>query len=223
MARISTAERRTELVDAAVQVIATHGVDGATTRRIADAAGAPLATLHYCYESKELLFAAVFDRVAREYREVLARSDVHSDLATTARGLLQGVMAWYLESSAFASTIIELISWAQRQERKPATFVYNEAFAVMRRILGAANSDISVDAETIDEIAYAITSLSDGFALAWLTFGDRAESAAQAKITVGIFDAWLATKLGPTEQEGTTETVAEPPTVRSLMSWMSAG
>ena len=42
MARVSAEQRRRELVDAAVRVIAEHGVPGATTRRIADAAGAPM-------------------------------------------------------------------------------------------------------------------------------------------------------------------------------------
>lgn len=38
-------------------------MDGATTRRIAEEANAPLATLHYCFSSKEVLFAAVFEYV----------------------------------------------------------------------------------------------------------------------------------------------------------------
>ena len=77
MARIPAAERRAELVAAAVRVIAAHGVDGATTRRIAEEANAPLATLHYCFSSKEVLFAAVFEYVTAQYREVLTRNDVH--------------------------------------------------------------------------------------------------------------------------------------------------
>lgn len=64
MARIPAAERRADLVAAAVRVIAAHGVDGATTRRIAEAANAPLATLHYCFATKEALFAAVFEYLA---------------------------------------------------------------------------------------------------------------------------------------------------------------
>ncbi|WP_280447927.1 TetR family transcriptional regulator, partial [Nocardia cyriacigeorgica] len=49
------------MVAAAVRVIAARGVDVATTRRIAEEANAPLATLHYCFATKELLFAAVFE------------------------------------------------------------------------------------------------------------------------------------------------------------------
>ncbi|BDH58431.1 hypothetical protein MTP03_33700 [Tsukamurella sp. PLM1] len=115
MARIPAAERRSELVAAAVRVIAAHGVDGATTRKIADEAKAPLATLHYCFSSKEVLFADVFEYVAGQYREVLARNDCHGDVKTTARTLLRGLMEWYLDHEDFGRAIIELITWARRQ------------------------------------------------------------------------------------------------------------
>ncbi|MCC3316814.1 TetR/AcrR family transcriptional regulator [Nocardia africana] len=223
MARIPAAERRNDLVNAAIQVIATHGVDGATTRRIAEQADAPLATLHYCFASKELLFAAVFERVAAQYQEVIIRSDVHGDVATTARELLRGVMLWYLESKAFGAATIELVSWAQRQEGNPAAIVYNQAFAVLRSILGKANGDGALPPETIEEISYIVASLADGFALNWLTFGDRAEAARQVDLSISVLDAWLATKLGsraPAVQWTPTPAVQPRTGMSSLVSWV---
>ncbi|MGV7637065.1 TetR/AcrR family transcriptional regulator, partial [Mycobacterium kansasii] len=87
-------------------MIAAHGVDGATTRRIADEANAPLATLHYCFSSKEELFAEVFQYVAGQYREVLARNDCHGDVKETARSLMRGVMEWYVAHEDFGRAII---------------------------------------------------------------------------------------------------------------------
>ena len=152
MARIPAAERRAELVAAAVRVIAADGVDGATTRRIAQEANAPLATLHYCFATKEVLFAAVFEHVAGQYREVLTRNDVHGDVAITARALLRGVMEWYLANPDFGAAIVELISWGQRQEGQQAEMVYNEASATMRAILETAATAAGrpVDPDTID-------------------------------------------------------------------------
>jgi AcrR family transcriptional regulator len=43
--------RREQFIDAAVNVIARVGVDGATTRRIAEEADAPPAALHGCFQS----------------------------------------------------------------------------------------------------------------------------------------------------------------------------
>ncbi|KAF0959303.1 TetR/AcrR family transcriptional regulator [Rhodococcus sp. T7] len=223
MARIPATERRAELVAAAVRVIAAHGVDGATTRRIAEEANAPLATLHYCFSSKEELFAAVFEYVTDQYREVLTRNDVHGDVATTARALQRGVMAWYVANSDFGAAIVELISWAQRQEAKLAEMVYNEAFATMGRILDAAATAAgqSVDPKTIDELTYIMSVLSDGFALNWLVT-DRTAAESQIELTLGVLDAWMATNLGAASVPARrASTVSPEQTLRSLVSWVS--
>ncbi|WP_143860717.1 TetR/AcrR family transcriptional regulator, partial [Nocardia cerradoensis] len=91
----------------AVRMIAAHGVDGATTRRIAQEANAPLATLHYCFATKEVLFAAVFEYVAGLYRDVLTRSDIHDDVEPTARALMRGVTEWYVENPDLGAAIVE--------------------------------------------------------------------------------------------------------------------
>lgn len=195
MPRIPAAERRTDLVRAAVRIIATHGVDGATTRRIAEEANAPLATLHYCFSSKELLFQAVLEQLAAEYRNVLTGAHIHGDLATTARALLRVLMQWYVESSDFGAATVELISWAQRQQGAPAVVMYNESFDVLRTILDGAAAGQSVDPDIIGQLSYVLASLSDGFAINWLTFADRAAALRQMDIAVDVLDAWLATKL----------------------------
>ncbi|WP_280236445.1 TetR/AcrR family transcriptional regulator [Nocardia cyriacigeorgica] len=223
MARIPAAERRADLVAAAVRVIAAHGVDGATTRRIAEEANAPLATLHYCFSTKEMLFGAVFEHLAGQYREVLTRNDAHSDVQTTARALLRGVMEWYLENPDFGATIIELISWGQR-EGEQTQGVYNAAFETMRAILEATptRSGRPVDRDTIDRLIYVVSALSDGFALNWLVFTDTAASAAQLELTLGVLDAWMSTNLGDAAAAPAVEPAnATPvPDMRSLVSWV---
>ncbi|MFD6392109.1 TetR/AcrR family transcriptional regulator [Nocardia sp. NPDC060259] len=222
MARIPAAERRAELVAAAVRVIAAHGVDGATTRRIAEEANAPLATLHYCFATKEVLFAAVFEYLAGEYRDVLNRSDVHSDTQNTARGLLRGVLRWYLENRDFGPTILELISWGQR-EGEQAAVVYTEAFATMRTILEGTTTAAGrpVDPDTIDQLIYVVSALSDGFALNWLVFTDAAAARTQMELTVGVLDAWMAANLGDAAAPAVRPAdVAPEPDMRSLVSWV---
>ena len=224
MARIPAAERRAELVAAAVRVIAAEGVDGATTRRIAQEANAPLATLHYCFSTKEVLFAAVFEHVAEQYREVLTHCEVHADVATTARALLRGLMEWYLVNPDFGAAIIELISWGQRQQGRQAEMVYNEAFATMRTILEtvATEAGQTIDPRTIDALTYTMTTLSDGFALNWLVFTDRTATASQIELTLGVLDAWIAANLGGAAAPAVTvPQVSTEQTLRSLVSWVN--
>lgn len=220
MARIPAAERRADLVAAAVRVIAAHGVDGATTRRIAEEASAPLATLHYCFATKEVLFAAVFEYLAGQYRDVLNRSDVHSDAQSTARGLLRGVLEWYREYPDFGATILELISWGQR-EGTQAELVYTSAFATMRTILEGTTtaSGRSVDPDIIDQLIYVVSSLSDGFALNWLVFTDTEAAQAQMELSLSVLDAWMAANLGEVAAPAAV-TVEPEPDMRSLVSWV---
>ncbi|MEV4647282.1 TetR/AcrR family transcriptional regulator [Saccharopolyspora sp. NPDC049357] len=195
MPRISAAERRNDFVRAAVDVIATHGIDGATTRRIAEQAQAPLATLHYCYNSKEDLLADVFDHVAGRFREAITDSDPHADLVETARALLRGVMEFYLESPNLGSTALEVTNWARRQNRDHAITVYDKAMETLRATLRSAAADQPLEPETVDHLAYVIASLADGFGLNWLTYGDRSAAAEQMQVTTSVLESWLATRL----------------------------
>ncbi|MGC5023807.1 TetR/AcrR family transcriptional regulator [Tsukamurella sp. DT100] len=229
MARISAVERRQELIDAAVLVIAENGVDGATTRRIADRAGAPLATLHYCFASKELLFGAVYEHIAGRYREVITESDVHGDVATTARGLMRGLLTWYVENPETASAIFELISWAQRQDGAKATGVYDEAISTVRSILiaDAAAAGQSIDEATLDRLAYVVTVISDGFAINWMVYR-TAGMEPEIELTIGLLDSWLAANLpggepvppAAAELRSRPEAAASSDPIAGLVSWV---
>ncbi|NKX54256.1 TetR/AcrR family transcriptional regulator [Arthrobacter mobilis] len=71
MARVPTAERRLQFVRSAARVIAQDGLAAATTRRIAAEAGAPLASLHYCFRSKDELLQEVYYFLSRDYAQSL--------------------------------------------------------------------------------------------------------------------------------------------------------
>ncbi|NDK90846.1 TetR family transcriptional regulator [Gordonia desulfuricans] len=58
---MSVTERRAALVESAYRVIADHGVEGATTRRICAHADMPLASFHYAFESRTALLGAVME------------------------------------------------------------------------------------------------------------------------------------------------------------------
>lgn len=195
--RISAAQRRSDFINAAVEVIAIHGIEGATTRRIAEQAQANLALLHYCYDSKEDLFADVYEFVAGKYCEVLKNSDPRSgDLVDTARRLLRAVMEFYLESPSFTAATLELVVWARRQNEDRGIAVYDRALEAVRDVLRSATSDHPVEPETIDQIASVIAALADGFALNWLTYGERSAATEHMETAASVLESWLAARLG---------------------------
>ncbi|MEO9327127.1 TetR/AcrR family transcriptional regulator [Gordonia aurantiaca] len=59
---MSVEQRRSALIESAYRVIADHGVEGATTRRICAHAGMPLASFHYAFESRTALLCAVMEQ-----------------------------------------------------------------------------------------------------------------------------------------------------------------
>ncbi len=195
MARIPVAQRRRELIEAAVEVIATHGIDGATTRRIADQAEANVAMVHYCYDSKEDLFADVYEFVTGRYREVIEGSDPHTTLPEAARQILRGVMECYLESISFTVTTFELVNWARRQHGDRGIAVYDQALASLRKALEEASSSQPLTAELLEEIVYVLATLADGFAVNWMTFGDVAAARSQIDLNCAVLDAWLTSRL----------------------------
>lgn len=195
MARIPVAQRRRDFIDAAVEVIASHGIDGATTRRIAEQANANVAMLHYCYDSKEDLFADVYEYATGKYREVIEGSDPHTTLPAAAQAILRGVMECYLESPSFTATTFELVSWARRQHGDRGIAVYDQALDSLRKALQEAAANDPVAPETIDEIAYVLAALADGFGLNWLTYGDAKAARGQMEINCSVLDTWLASRL----------------------------
>ena len=64
---------RERLVAAALQVFASHGFEGATTREIARRAGVALAALPYHFTTKEALWRAAADRIFARLGETFRR------------------------------------------------------------------------------------------------------------------------------------------------------
>ncbi|MDT7691426.1 MAG: hypothetical protein QOI75_793, partial [Pseudonocardiales bacterium] len=66
MARVQAKVRREQLIDAAVRVAARDGVAATTTRAVAAEAGASLASVHYCFDSKQELLQEVLISIINE-------------------------------------------------------------------------------------------------------------------------------------------------------------
>ena len=65
--------RREQIVNAALKVMIADGVYHATTRKIAEAAGVNVATLHYHFHDKEEIIFSAMEVLASGYRSTLAK------------------------------------------------------------------------------------------------------------------------------------------------------
>src|SRR5262245_34540578 len=103
-----SAQRQKQIADAAIDVIARHGIASVTHRRVAESAGVSLAATTYYYKTKadiiavasaQLLAAYVdaFRRVAERHEEDAATSlrDLVIKVVTNATGTYRtGTLAW---------------------------------------------------------------------------------------------------------------------------------
>jgi AcrR family transcriptional regulator len=172
MSRVSAKDRRQEFVNAAVRVIAEHGAPAATTRLIAQEAGAPLASLHYCYDSKQSLFDAVFDALAQRPYDGDAL-EAGSGLASAVSSVLERAVGWYVERPEWARTRMELFFWAvHAEDGDVAIRAYEAQRATLTALLTPACSRRD-DETMIEPVARMVISVMDGLLLQWLSSHDE--------------------------------------------------
>ncbi|CAN5167887.1 hypothetical protein BH09ACT10_BH09ACT10_11490 [soil metagenome] len=168
MARIPAEQRRQDFVEAAVDVIGTYGVSGATTRRIATAADAPLATLHYCFHTKEELFVAVFQKQNDGMAKRL-EVDEGGGLEKAAVEALISSADWYMENPRYARAQFDLFLWATRQEADHAHLAMGILDMFTHRFVEAFGraSDEKDDPRLVVPLANFLISTLDGLVLEW--------------------------------------------------------
>jgi len=128
----STHSTRQRLLDAAVLVCADRGLQGSTTREIAEAAGVNEVTLFRHFGSKEKLISEVFQRAVAAQMESL--SETEPDANDLERDLTRYARRYDEMLSANESLIRTLIGEARRHP-KEAWQVICEAARPMREHL----------------------------------------------------------------------------------------
>ncbi|WP_067663106.1 TetR/AcrR family transcriptional regulator [Nocardia miyunensis] len=195
MARVPADQRRQDFIEAAVRVIAEQGMRGATTRRIAEAADAPLATLHYCFHTKEQLFFAVFEYMSASVLEQQVDvAPTENDLAATAMRIVKSTMEWSFAHQAYTKVQFDLTLWATRQEGKNAGLaarVYDLFFDEFTRVLDAAVGP-GDDESIVRPLARLLIAILDGLSLQWISHHDAAQTRADVALACEMINAFLA-------------------------------
>jgi TetR/AcrR family transcriptional regulator, regulator of biofilm formation and stress response len=191
VAHVPTDVRRQQFIDAAVNVIARVGVDGATTRRIAEEAGAPLATLHYCFQTKENLLWAVFEQLVEVTRADLEeKSEVRGEpIATMASMLLGDTVQWVIDNPSINRTQIEIWLWAERNDTEFAIRLYGMFIDAWKGFLRGASDPLSED--QLETVTRVVVSLIDGLSMQFITHGDEKMILREAETAQAMLRAFL--------------------------------
>lgn len=133
------AETRVRLLDAALEVFAKYGFEGATTRQIARDADANLAAIVYHFGSKEALHKAVAEyvagRILERFGAILAEAAKPEATASpeAARQMLGRLTEHYVETLLGTAEAERWARFIVREQMHPTS-----AFDVIYRIMGNA-------------------------------------------------------------------------------------
>ena len=181
MARMSSIDRRLEIVQAALRVIGDQGVQGATTRAIVAEAKMPLASFHYAFGSRDEMMQELIAYVV-ENQTVAAFSTIRygSDIRSTIREGLQAFFETIVSNPRDEQVLFELMFFAMRTPSLSA--LPKVQWAKYRdgavELLSAAAVNAAIRwSRPVEEVAQLLVTYTDGLTLAWLANRDLAAAA----------------------------------------------
>jgi TetR/AcrR family transcriptional regulator, regulator of biofilm formation and stress response len=182
---LPASERRSEIVQAAIELISREGLAAATTRKIANEAGVSLSTLHYSFGSKDALVGAVIEAITAEIGTV-ARSGVTTDagLAATIEGAVKAFWSLVEETPGLQTMQYELTIGALRAgEHELARSQYAAYVAVAEELFATAAEEAGEQpAIPVHELARFVVAGLDGLILQHLSHPDLRRSRRQVQL-----------------------------------------
>jgi AcrR family transcriptional regulator len=102
---ITRSAAQTRILDAALQLIAEHGVGGTSLQMIADAIGVTKAAVYHQFKTKEQIVIALTERELGSLEEALEAAEAHDHRTRAREVLLARVIDLAVERRGVASTL----------------------------------------------------------------------------------------------------------------------
>ncbi|MFE7858179.1 TetR/AcrR family transcriptional regulator [Streptomyces sp. NPDC057403] len=177
MARRPSAERRTQLTEAAIRAMARDGVPRTTTRSIAAEAGVSLSVFHYCFDSKQALIESVITTLTDH--SVIVVKEALRPKATLEETVRAGFRAYWDHVRAHPDEHLLTYELTQYALREPGFEhlarrqheLYASAFAeLIERLRLDRDLELTVPVAVLARYLAAVT---DGLTLNFLVLGDE--------------------------------------------------
>lgn len=177
MARMPSAERRRQLVDAAVRAMARDGVARTTTRSICAEAGVSLSVFHYCFDSKQALLEATIESITGNFvARVMNAVEPKATLHETVRGALGTYWDHVTAHPAEHMLTYELTQYALREEgfEHLARAQYEQYVASGAALIEQVRVVCGVEPRVpMSLLAHLLAAMIDGLTLQYLVLGDE--------------------------------------------------
>lgn len=189
MTRMSAADRREQLVAAAIRVMTRDGVVRATTRAIAAEAGMPLGVFHYAFRSKAELMAVVTETIAKQSKAEIDAATMSGSIDDPYELVLSGLCAYFDHVVAHPHEHLvtyELTTTALRDSEleEVAKRQYDYYLEENEKLLGAVAELMGFEfTAPVPVVSRYVFSVMDGLALNFLARGDEDEARAVIELT----------------------------------------
>jgi len=194
MNRLPVAERREQLIEAALAVASRDGIDAATVRAVAAEAGVSLGVVHYCFQDKDELLRAMAHAITSANLE-RSLGELPEEAATTEsviESVIDALWAGIQDSRGPQLLSYELTTSSLRHPElnQVAIEQYRGQWAAAEQVLDLVERAAGVGwAVPRATLARTIVAVVDGFSLAWLVDGDSET----ARLGLQGFGRFLAT------------------------------
>ncbi|MDH6622666.1 AcrR family transcriptional regulator [Streptomyces sp. LBL] len=184
MPRMAANDRRAELLEAAIRVMARDGVAKATTRAIVNEAGMTLGAFHYCFTSRAQMLELVTETLTERYvAEVRGLFAPHREIRDSVLDSLHAFWKGFEANPGEHQMSYELTQYALRNPgfenvAKRQYEIFLSAFSSLLE-LAADNAGIEWTAP-VPVLARYVQSTVDGLNMAWLV--DRNSEDSQAAL-----------------------------------------
>jgi len=213
MNRLPVAERREQLIEAALAVASRDGIDAATVRAIAAEAGVSLGVVHYCFQDKDELLRAMAHAITSQN---LARSlgdlPEHADIDTVVDGVIDALWTGISESRGPQLLSYELTTSSLRHAElnQVAIEQYRGQWSAAEQVLELVERTAKIGwSIPRSQVARAIVAVIDGYSLAWLVDADGEQARAGLQ-GFGQFLRTLAVPVALEPDEGDHASVGAP-------------
>jgi AcrR family transcriptional regulator len=199
---LSADVRRQQIIDAAIEVIATEGLPRATTRRIAERADATLGSLNHCFRGKDELMRVVLERGIATMEDAFVEVDPAQGLEATIRAVVSAYWRWVRENLGVHLAMMELLMWAIRRQG-PGRRLYAEANdphggnLVRAKLSAAVEADGRAPATSVDELARFLIHRFDGLVLEYAESGDEGGCERQTELLAEALVRFCRSGTGP--------------------------
>jgi AcrR family transcriptional regulator len=197
MMRLPVAERREQLVEAAIAVATRDGIDAATIRAVAAEAGVSRGVVHYCFQDKdELLDAMAHEITHQNLTQSLLEMPDHGDPATVLSAALDLLWGGIRASRGSQLLGYELTTYSMRhpEVRQASVNQYLVTHEAARHFLQAMARAATIEWTLPDELmTRLVVMMTDGIVLSWLADGDDEA----ARTMLQVFAEFLASHTRP--------------------------